>query len=64
MVFREVEKKIVADGWRLVRIHGAHHVYRKVGWDEPVILSKHSGRDFSRGLLRKLEKETGLSLTR
>ena len=62
--FKTIEKKIVADGWTLVRITGSHYQYKKQGCMPTVVIPNHNGRDLSIGVIKNLERITGLSLTR
>ncbi len=64
MTFREVEKILKADCWKLVRVSGSHYQYRKSGISNSVTLPNHNGRDLTIGVLKDLEKKTGLSLRR
>ena len=64
MVFRKIEKIIVADGWNLIRINGSHYLYKKAGCDSVLVISNHNGKDLSIGVVKNLEKMTGLSLLR
>jgi predicted RNA binding protein YcfA (HicA-like mRNA interferase family) len=58
---REVIKKLQAEGWKEVRISGSHHILQKAGKSVPVPV--HSGRELGIGLVRKIEKQTGVKLT-
>lgn len=62
--FKNIERKITADGWTLVRITGSHYQYKKAGSPLTVVVPNHSGRDVSIGVIKNLEKITGLSLMR
>lgn len=62
--FRNIEKKITADGWILVRISGSHYQYKKVGSLLTVVIPNYNGKDLSIGIINNLKKVTGLSLTR
>lgn len=62
--FRTIEKKVTADGWILVRITGSHFQFKKEGNPKTVVIPNHGGRSISLGVLRQLEKITGLSLRR
>ena len=50
MPFREIEIILKADNWILIRVH--------------VIIPNHNGKDLSIGVVKDLEKKTGLSLRR
>lgn len=58
---REVIKKLQAAGWKEVRISGSHHILQKAGKSVPVPV--HGGRELGIGLVRKIEKQTGVKLT-
>jgi predicted RNA binding protein YcfA (HicA-like mRNA interferase family) len=58
---REVIRKLEGAGWREVRISGSHHILQKDGRSVPVPV--HGGRDLGIGLIRKIEKQTGVKLT-
>ncbi len=64
MTFREIEKILKADKWVLIRINGSHYQYRKVGNPNSVVVPNHGSKDLTIGLLKSLEKKTGLSLRR
>ncbi len=64
MTFREIEKILKANDWKLIRQTGSHRQYRKVGVACPIVVPDHGGRDLTIGLLKDLEKKTGLSLRR
>jgi predicted RNA binding protein YcfA (HicA-like mRNA interferase family) len=58
---REVIKKLQVEGWREVRVNGSHHILQKDGRSVPVPV--HRGRELGIGLIRKIEKQTGVKLT-
>lgn len=62
--FKQIEKKIVADGWVLVRVNGSHYQYKKPNNPNTVVIPNHRGRDLSIGVIKNLENITGLSLRR
>lgn len=64
MTFREVERILKADNWVLIRVTGSHYQYRKVGVPVPVVVPNHNSRDLTIGVIKDLEKKTGLSLRR
>lgn len=64
MTFREIEKTLKADNWILIRVHGSHYQYRKVGISYNVVVPNHNGKDLSIGIIKDLETKTGLSLRR
>jgi len=64
MTFREIEKILKADNWFLIRVTGSHYQYRKAGVPNAVVIPNHNGQDLTIGIIKDLEKKTGLSLRR
>lgn len=64
MTFREIERILKANDWVLIRVTGSHYQYRKVGMPNAVVVPNHNGRDLTIGVVKDLEKKTGLSLRR
>lgn len=64
MNFKKIEKIILADGWVLVRVCGSHYQFKKPGVEKNVVIPNHGNKDISIGVLKNLEKTTGLSLRR
>lgn len=52
-------KELLANGWRLDRVRGSHHVYKHA--DNPNIITvPHPKKDLGRGLVNNLRKLAGL----
>lgn len=64
MTFREIETLLKADDWVLIRVVDSCHQYRKAGVPNAVIVPDYDDRALSIGIIRDLEKKTGLSLRR
>ena len=64
MTFREIEKILRSNNWKLVRVTGSHHQFRKVGIPYAVVVPNHNGKDLSIGVVKDLEKKIGISLRR
>ena len=64
MTFREIEMLLKADDWLLIKVIGSLYQYRKVGIPRSVIVPNHNNKCLSIGILKDLEKKTGLSLRR
>lgn len=62
--FKNIEKKMVTNGWFLVRINGSHHQYKHPINPNTITIPNHSNKDLSVNILKNLEKITGLSLRR
>lgn len=62
--FRQIEKKLIADGWYLVRICGSHYQYKHPTISKTLTVPNHGKKDISIGVVCNLEKATGLSLRR
>ena len=54
---KDLLKKLLKDGWVVVRIHGSHHILQK--GEKTTVIPIH-GKDVPIGLLNKIRKETGL----
>lgn len=55
----EVIKLLEEDGWKLVRVNGSHHIYKKEGVAELISIS-HPEKDMSRLQLSKVRRISGL----
>lgn len=64
MKYREIEKILKADKWCLIRVSGSHHQFRKAGVPHTIVVPNHNGKDISIGVVKDLEKKTGLSFRR
>ena len=61
MTGKEAIKKLRAAGWVLDRINGSHHIMYKPG-HLPVAIPVHGNKDLGIGLLRSIERATGVKL--
>jgi predicted RNA binding protein YcfA (HicA-like mRNA interferase family) len=59
MTFIEIEKIVLDDGWRLVRIHGSHHHYKHTSKKGLVTIPKHGG-DLPLRDVHSILKQAGL----
>jgi len=48
-------------GWKLLRVHGSHHIYAKLGSTVRLSIPLHGNQPLRRGLLAHLRKMAGLS---
>ncbi|ALA26539.1 YcfA-like protein (plasmid) [Piscirickettsia salmonis] len=55
-VIRQLEKY----GWKHTRTSGSHHIMKKQGLP-PISVPVHANRDLGRGILKKIEKATGVT---
>jgi predicted RNA binding protein YcfA (HicA-like mRNA interferase family) len=62
MNFKKVEKILKKNGWIHIRTSGSHFQFKKVGIDFVATVPNHGAKDLSIGVLKSLEKGTGLSL--
>lgn len=61
MTGKEAIKKLQAVGWVLDRINGSHHILYKPG-HLPVAVPVHGNKDLGIGLLKTIERVTGVKL--
>lgn len=57
---KEIIKKLQENGWELKATKGSHHMMTKGSHKVPVPV--HGSRDLTEGLIRALEKQTGVKL--
>ena len=57
---KDILKKLQADGWRLDRINGSHHIMVKDGVAVPVPV--HGSRDVGPGLVAAITRQSGVKL--
>ncbi|MCH8475734.1 MAG: type II toxin-antitoxin system HicA family toxin [Opitutales bacterium] len=58
---KELAKAIQRNGWILVRTKGSHHVYRKEGHRERIVIPIHGNKPLKVGLLLSQIKIAGLT---
>lgn len=54
---KDLLKALQKDGWKVVRIHGSHHILQKGDMTETLPIH---GKDVPTGLLNKIPGRTGL----
>ena len=54
----ELNKLILANGWRVLRQNGSHVIYEKGGKVYPATF--HGSKEVGKGLEKKIKKEMGL----
>ncbi len=63
MYAKEVLKILKQNGWTLERIKGSHHIMQKNGY-RSVAIPIHSSKELGKGLLKCIERETGVKLSK
>lgn len=61
MVFKQIDKKLRANGWYKVRRNGSHNIYRHDGSQLSISVPDHGKESISTGVIKSLERATGLS---
>lgn len=64
MTFRKIDKILRAADFELIRVCGSHYQYRKAEGSDTIVVPNHNSKDISIGVIKNLEKKTGLSLRR
>ena len=49
MTAKQVMKILKKNGWKLSRINSSHHIFTKKGYDRPIPVSFHKGKDDNLG---------------
>jgi len=57
---KEVIRKLVKEGWTVIRIRGSHHVLNKNGKSVPIPV--HGNKDLGKGLIAEIARETGVKI--
>ena len=57
---KQIITRLKAEGWKLDRVHGSHHIMVKEGRAVPVPV--HGTRDVGAGLLAAIVRQTGVKL--
>ncbi len=60
MRFREIERKVLDDGWYLVDVSGSHHQYKHPTKSGKVTIPNHRG-DIPLRVVSSILKQAGLS---
>ena len=63
MYAKEVLRILQQNGWTLDRIRGSHHIMQKEGC-RSVAIPIHSSKELGKGLLKCIERETGVKLSK
>jgi len=62
MSYRSVKKIIANYGWVEIRCCGSHHSFKKSGVDVIVTINEHGSKDLTIGVIKDIERKTGLHL--
>ncbi len=61
MVYKDIEKILRKNGWYKVRRKGSHNMYKHEGSPLCVSVPDHGKESISTGVLKSIERATGLS---
>jgi predicted RNA binding protein YcfA (HicA-like mRNA interferase family) len=64
MTAREVIRALEAAGWRQVRSTGSHRHFRHPEKQGTLTVPDHGSRDLGIGLVRSIERQSGIKLRR
>jgi predicted RNA binding protein YcfA (HicA-like mRNA interferase family) len=57
----EICRLLEANGWRLERIKGSHHIYSKSGERRIITVPVHGNRSLKPGLASRIGRDAGVS---
>jgi predicted RNA binding protein YcfA (HicA-like mRNA interferase family) len=60
---KQLCKIVEANGWKLKRIRGSHHIFTKENVEAIVVIPVHSNRDLPIGTLKSILKDAELTET-
>lgn len=58
---KELGRILESHGWKLLRVHGSHHIYGKFGSVVRLSVPVHSNTPLKKGLLSHLLKMAGIT---
>ncbi|MCO5091924.1 type II toxin-antitoxin system HicA family toxin [Bosea sp. (in: a-proteobacteria)] len=56
----EIIRRLEREGWKCVRVAGSHHVFKKPGIRDTIVVP-HPKKNFGPGLVLKIYKQAGWS---
>jgi predicted RNA binding protein YcfA (HicA-like mRNA interferase family) len=56
----EMCRLVEANGWRLQRIKGSHHIYSKAGERKIISIPVHGNRNLKPGLALRIARDAGI----
>jgi predicted RNA binding protein YcfA (HicA-like mRNA interferase family) len=62
MKARDIVKKLLADGWTMVRQESSHRIFKKDGVRSIVTVPGHDSQEVSPGVVSQIRRITGLDL--
>ncbi len=63
MTAKQVIRILREDGWFKDRQKGSHIVMKRTDPDKTVVVPDHGSKDLGKGLLKAIEKQSGVKLT-
>ena len=61
MSSREVIRRLVRDGWYLLRVKGSHHIFKHADRPDRRVVVPHPEKDLPIGTLGRIMKDAGWS---
>jgi predicted RNA binding protein YcfA (HicA-like mRNA interferase family) len=59
---KQVIVKLKKEGWTLIKVEGSHHIMKNPDLNIKVPIPVHGSKDIQIGLIKALEKQTGVKL--
>ncbi len=59
---KQIIAKLKKEGWILIRVEGSHHIMKNSELNKKVPIPVHGSKDVQIGLLKAIEKQTGVKL--
>jgi len=61
MVYKDIDRQLRRNGWEKVRRKGSHNMYKHEGFTVCICVPDHGKESISTGVMKSIERETGLS---
>ncbi len=62
MTGKEIIKRLIAEGFKQVRVEGSHHHLKKANNPNVITVPVHGKKDVKMGTLKSIEKKSGVKL--
>lgn len=59
---KQIIARLKKEGWSLIKIEGSHHIMKNDELNKKVPVPVHGSKDVQIGLIKAIEKQTGVKL--
>ncbi len=59
---KQIIAQLKKEGWILIKVEGSHHMMKNLELNKKVPIPVHGSKDIQVGLIKAIEKQTGVKL--